>query len=409
MASLVLAIAMAKAAHAVTTEGRFALEVNGSWPKRVGTEWRHGADKDSWGAGGALAYGWSPHWEGGMSFDSWRLERDLRVEPVILFGTYRFMSQGRWTPFVRAGVGSASGDFGGTFTNVATRVGVGVEYFLAGSWSLGAQADHWYVSSSGDAEHEIRAATAGLFVRYYFGAGTVVAPVQKSAIALSVVASTQPYDLIHVDIHPPEVSLKAGDFQQFEARVPGASDPRVFWNLTPPLGVISANGLYQAPIDVLFKQDIWVAAKSEAAHRMLYERARVHLKPSTDKPVEINMHVVFDAGQYEVARQYDAEIEKVAKIMECYPDAIAVIEGHTDNRGSSKKNQELSEKRASAIRDQLIYRFGVDRFRLYAKGFGSSKPEASNDTPEGRRANRRVVAVLGVSPPGEVHPKSSVP
>ena len=65
------------------------------------------------------------------------------------------------------------------------------------------------------------------------------------------------------------------------------------------------------------------------------------------------------------------------------------IHGHTDNVGEDEYNMKLSERRASAVVNYLIQN-GISSSRLEYKGFGSSKPIASNDTEEGRQENRRV-------------------
>lgn len=67
------------------------------------------------------------------------------------------------------------------------------------------------------------------------------------------------------------------------------------------------------------------------------------------------------------------------------------IEGHTDNIGSDKYNQNLSQKRAQSVADYFIKTKGVPKKNVSCKGFGASKPVASNDTKDGRRKNRRVV------------------
>ena len=66
-----------------------------------------------------------------------------------------------------------------------------------------------------------------------------------------------------------------------------------------------------------------------------------------------------------------------------------MISGHTDSRGSSTYNQELSQRRAQSVVDYLLKK-GIDAERLKSKGFGESKPIAPNDTKSGRLQNRRV-------------------
>ncbi|MFT3769140.1 MAG: OmpA family protein [Minicystis sp.] len=65
------------------------------------------------------------------------------------------------------------------------------------------------------------------------------------------------------------------------------------------------------------------------------------------------------------------------------------IEGHTDNQGTPEYNQRLSDDRANAVLAYLVKK-GIDPHRLTAKGYGLTKPRATNDTDEGRQKNRRV-------------------
>jgi OOP family OmpA-OmpF porin len=84
----------------------------------------------------------------------------------------------------------------------------------------------------------------------------------------------------------------------------------------------------------------------------------------------------------------------MGELMKTYPDTTAVIEGHTDNRGSASKNLNISQRRAQSIKKYFTDTFGISPERITAEGFGETKPIASNDTAEGRRKNRRVVVIL---------------
>ncbi|MEM9383491.1 MAG: OmpA family protein [Pseudomonadota bacterium] len=72
-----------------------------------------------------------------------------------------------------------------------------------------------------------------------------------------------------------------------------------------------------------------------------------------------------------------------------YADLVVECDGHTDSRGAAEYNQNLSQRRAVAVCDYLEGR-GIDGDRLSARGYGESQPIASNETAEGRAANRRV-------------------
>ena len=71
-----------------------------------------------------------------------------------------------------------------------------------------------------------------------------------------------------------------------------------------------------------------------------------------------------------------------------------MIEGHTDSSGAAAYNQSLSEKRAASVRDYLVNQADVDAARLTSRGYGETRPIATNDTAEGRAQNRRVSAVV---------------
>ena len=87
-------------------------------------------------------------------------------------------------------------------------------------------------------------------------------------------------------------------------------------------------------------------------------------------------------------------IEDLAALMRNNLDITAVLEGHTDNKGAANYNLSLSKARADAVKTLLIQQYGIAANRLVTKGYGESKPIASNDTEQGRQNNRRVIAIL---------------
>ena len=82
-------------------------------------------------------------------------------------------------------------------------------------------------------------------------------------------------------------------------------------------------------------------------------------------------------------------LDRVLDILNANPTANIEIGGHTDNIGPIGGNIRLSERRANAVRDYLIFG-GIEASRLTAVGYGPDQPIASNDTAEGRAANRRI-------------------
>jgi outer membrane protein OmpA-like peptidoglycan-associated protein len=103
--------------------------------------------------------------------------------------------------------------------------------------------------------------------------------------------------------------------------------------------------------------------------------------------------IFFATGSAELAGESTPTLKEIGQMLKDHADLSLTIEGHTDNTGSPEANQSLSEKRAAAVKAYLVSTFGIAESRLEAKGFGASKPAASNDTPEGRQQNRRVELV----------------
>lgn len=85
--------------------------------------------------------------------------------------------------------------------------------------------------------------------------------------------------------------------------------------------------------------------------------------------------------------------QRLATILQQNPKRAVLVEGFADSTGKTQYNQELSERRASAVRDALLEQ-GVARERISQRGYGESFPVAANDTAQNRQLNRRVEIVL---------------
>ncbi|MDZ4708433.1 MAG: OmpA family protein [Saprospiraceae bacterium] len=82
-------------------------------------------------------------------------------------------------------------------------------------------------------------------------------------------------------------------------------------------------------------------------------------------------------------------LDQISQILNRYPEYKIEISGHTDNTGTAELNKKFSEQRARACRDYLISK-GLTWSRVASRGFGQTKPIATNETPQGRATNRRV-------------------
>ncbi len=96
----------------------------------------------------------------------------------------------------------------------------------------------------------------------------------------------------------------------------------------------------------------------------------------------------FATGKAEISDAGKSELDNFARILEEIKDIDVEVSGHTDNTGDESANVALSQSRADAIKNYLVGK-GISADRVNAKGYGSSKPLASNETEEGRLSNRR--------------------
>lgn len=91
----------------------------------------------------------------------------------------------------------------------------------------------------------------------------------------------------------------------------------------------------------------------------------------------------------------DDVLEALGPVLLRHPELRIEIQGHTDAVGSAAFNQDLSERRARAVLDELLARFPeLDPERFRVRGYGEERPVASNTTPEGRERNRRIELVV---------------
>lgn len=111
-------------------------------------------------------------------------------------------------------------------------------------------------------------------------------------------------------------------------------------------------------------------------------------------PVEVGKsfrlnNIFFDTGKYELRPESENELENLRRLLVENPYMEIEISGHTDDVGDNSKNLELSSNRAESVVKWLID-YGIAAGRLKSRGYGEAKPEAPNDTEEGRQLNRRV-------------------
>ncbi|HET6463637.1 MAG TPA: OmpA family protein [Candidatus Krumholzibacteria bacterium] len=103
--------------------------------------------------------------------------------------------------------------------------------------------------------------------------------------------------------------------------------------------------------------------------------------------------LLFDVNKAELKAASKTNLTNLAGILNKYPDTNILLEGHTDSTGSEEWNLELSKLRAASVENYLAGQ-KVMESRFTDMGYGESQPIASNETSEGRAANRRVEVAI---------------
>jgi len=115
----------------------------------------------------------------------------------------------------------------------------------------------------------------------------------------------------------------------------------------------------------------------------------------TDRGIVLTLgDVLFDTGRASLNPGAAMKLDRLAAFLNEHPDRRVQIEGFTDSVGGDAYNQDLSERRAEAVKAALTMR-GIDSSRIATEGYGKAYPVASNSDSGGRQLNRRVEVVIG--------------
>ncbi|MEK6796525.1 MAG: OmpA family protein [Spirochaetota bacterium] len=103
--------------------------------------------------------------------------------------------------------------------------------------------------------------------------------------------------------------------------------------------------------------------------------------------------LLFDTDSYRLRPDASRALDAIQNVLkERYPDREIIVEGHTDNTGSSQYNRTLSENRAQTVAEAIKKALNTDK--LSFRGYGKDAPIAENSTPDGRQKNRRVDVII---------------
>jgi outer membrane protein OmpA-like peptidoglycan-associated protein len=147
-------------------------------------------------------------------------------------------------------------------------------------------------------------------------------------------------------------------------------------------------------------------ATQEAA-RLKAEVDELKAKPTPRGLVLTLGDVLFDTGRAELNPGAGRKLDQLAQFLSEHKDRRVQIDGFTDSVGTDSYNEDLSRRRADAVKSALMVR-GIDSSRISTQGYGKSFPVANNSDSGGRQLNRRVEVVIGSDDGQAVSPRMSL-
>ena len=147
------------------------------------------------------------------------------------------------------------------------------------------------------------------------------------------------------------------------------------------------------------------ARATEEAARLQAEVDALKAKPTPRGLVLTLGDVLFDTGRAELNPGAGRKLDQLAQFLNEHKDRRVQIDGFTDSVGTDSYNEDLSRRRADAVKSALLVR-GIDSSRISTQGYGKAFPVASNSESGGRQLNRRVEVVIGGDNGTTIAPRS---
>jgi outer membrane protein OmpA-like peptidoglycan-associated protein len=154
--------------------------------------------------------------------------------------------------------------------------------------------------------------------------------------------------------------------------------------------------------------DVALNQRDQATEETARVQAELDALKATPTPRGMVMtlgDVLFDTGRAELKSGATRKIDQLAQFLMEHPDRRVQIEGFTDSVGTDSYNEDLSQRRADAVKAALINR-GIAPSRIGTEGYGKAYPVANNNDSGGRQLNRRVEVVIGGNNGTPIAPRS---
>lgn len=333
--------------------------------------------------------------EGTFNYFSTKSKTDQESASGMLFrvdAVYSVMPRNTWVPIMTFGAGGLqTSTEGKSDLFPLLSVGLGLKYFYEDYLALRVDARQLFVYDDVGTNNNYEVSTG---LTYFFG--------KERKKKAPPVAKTKPISAPAV----PKISE-----EQIEEE-PSDQEP----SLLEKIGAVGAAilGITTAPPEyepAPYVTDVGprmaaappplptpAPAPALAARPRVQEPAPVAVEPEAPQLTQRTTKTLtfeFDFSSPRLRPMYRSEIAAAAALIKAAEKSSVLIEGHTDNVGKHQPNMTLSEKRARSVKDALV-ESGVDPKAVAIKGYGFTKPKASNKTAEGRQKNRRATAVISV-------------
>lgn len=341
-----------------------------------------------------------------LATDGTRNNRSANALSYRLDILYNFMPDGPLVPYLAVGGGGITlghgSEFkaGGSNTDATANAGLGLKYFLTDSIALRGDARQLFLFEDHNSVMYNWEYTAG--ISFLFGGekpapAPIAPPPAPPAPEPAPAPAPAPPAPAPPEAPTSTLSVTPGTITRGEtATLKWNSQNATKCDIQPNIGSVQPQGSMN--ITPSADTAYTLTCTGEGGTVSSTANIGVSVPPPPPAPqhekVCIVLKIEFANGKADIKPKYHAEIGKVAEFLKKYPEATGVIEGHTDKAGSYAYNMKLSERRAASVRNYLIKKYGIAADRLSAKGYGYTKPIASNKTKAGRQKNRRIQATF---------------
>ena len=298
----------------------------------------------------------------------WKL-KDISMHRFGGQALYHFMPDNQLVPYLAAGFSGVKFTGSGVNSQIHNSLdyGAGAKYFLTDDIAVRADLRHILYGYNNTSYNNVEFLLGATF---QFGGATSVA---KAVIPKAALESAP--------------ASPVNQVKTVAASAP-VSEPEACPPLPKPIVCPSA---------VETVKTVIVPASREACQPfMVAGTAKASPEAITVKActVPADITVLFSYEKNDVKQKYYDELDKIGTFLKSNPNAKVTIEGHTSAMGDKDADLKLSQARADNLKGHLMYKFGIDAGRIAAKGYGLTRPIASNKTTSGRMKNRRIVAVF---------------